>query len=141
MKNILKKVYYHKFFPRIFYKKPDGGKESGVTGYFLIEWKLLFSIGLLHFKEGSREAYHNHAFNALSFWLKGSVKEEKATGECNFFDGLSLRPKYTPRSNCHRVVGLTDTWALTFRGPWLDYWQEIRNDELVVLTHGRKKIN
>jgi quercetin dioxygenase-like cupin family protein len=70
-----KTLYHHKWFPRFFYKKPDGGKESGVTGYFLIEWKPLFSIGLLHFKRGSREAFHSHAFNAVTFWLKGEVTE------------------------------------------------------------------
>jgi len=42
---------------------------------FLIEWKILFSIGILHFQEGSREAFHNHAFNAITFWLSGDVTE------------------------------------------------------------------
>ena len=49
--NILKKIYHSKYFPRIFYVKPDGGKDSGVTGYFLIEWKWLFSIAILKFEE------------------------------------------------------------------------------------------
>jgi hypothetical protein len=49
--NKLKQIYNSKYFPRLFYKKPDGGKDSGVTAYFLIEWKILFSIGILHFKK------------------------------------------------------------------------------------------
>jgi hypothetical protein len=48
---MLKKIYNSKWFPRLFYVKPDGGKDSGVTAYFLIEWKVLFSIGLLRFKK------------------------------------------------------------------------------------------
>ena len=71
--NILKKIYHSKYFPRIFYVKPDGGKDSGVTGYFLIEWKWLFSIAILKFEEGSREAYHSHAFNAYTWWISGKV--------------------------------------------------------------------
>lgn len=135
-----KAIYHHKWFPRIFYKKPDGGQESGVTGYFLIEWKSLFSIGILHFKKGSREAFHSHAFNALTFWLKGKVTEVKPdNAQQNFSSGL--RPKFTPRSNVHKVVAHEDTYALTFRGPWLDYWFELKNNEQVFLTHGRKRIN
>ena len=45
----MKKIYNSKWFPRLFYVKPDGGKDSGVTAYFLIEWKPVFSIGILHF--------------------------------------------------------------------------------------------
>ncbi len=71
----MKKIYNSKWFPRLLYNKPDGGKDSGVTAYFLIEWKILFSIGILHFQEGSREAFHNHAFNAITFWLSGDVTE------------------------------------------------------------------
>lgn len=134
-------IFFHKWFPRFFYKKFDGGKESGVTGYFLVEWKKMFSIGLLHFKEGSRENYHSHAFNALTWFLKGTVTEEKLKGETKDF-GPSLFPKYTPRSNIHRVISHSDTWALTFRGPWKDEWLEYRpnTEEFVVLTHGRKEI-
>jgi hypothetical protein len=133
----LKKIYNSKWFPRIFYKKPDGGKDSGVTGYFLIEWKILFSIGILHFKKGSREAFHSHAFNALTFWLKGKVTEVKYGTDDRFNFSASLKPKYTPRNNTHKVVAHEDTYALTFRGPWLDYWYEFKNTKKITLTHGR----
>lgn len=136
----MKTIYNSKYFPRIFYKKFDGGQESGVTGYFLIEWKILFSIGLLHFKKGSREAFHSHAFQALTFWLKGNVTEVKYNGvESNF--SASLRPKYTPRENVHKVIAHEDTYALTFRGPWLDYWYEFKGGKQTILTHGRTVIN
>lgn len=130
-------LFLHKWIPRFFYKKFDGGPESGVIGYFLIEWKALFSIGLLHFKKGSRENYHSHAFNALSWFLKGSVTEEKLEGEHKDF-GPSLIPKFTPRSNCHRVISHSDTWALTFRGPWKDVWYEVNpSGDVIKMTHGR----
>lgn len=134
----LKNLYNHKLFPRIFYRKPDGGKESGVTGYFLIEWKPLFSIGVLHFKKGSREAFHSHAFNAVTFWLKGKVTEVKHPTNTQADFAAGLKPKYTPRENFHKVIAHEDTFALTFRGPWLDYWYEFKNGKSVVLTHGRK---
>src|SRR5687768_18405183 len=103
---------------RFFSKSPDGGKNSGVTGYFLVEIKPLFSIVLLKFSRGSREAFHEHAFNALTIWLKGSVEE------CHM-DGRRLRfkagdVKYTPRTCFHKIIGITDAWAISFRGPWVD---------------------
>lgn len=131
---IIKQLYNNKWFPRFFYKKPDGGLSSGVTGYFLLEWKKIFSIGILHFKSGSREAFHSHAFNAITFWLSGKVTEEKLNGENkDFFP--SIKYKYTKRNNFHRVVAHKSTWALTFRGPWQDFWQEYRKDVGYVHTY------
>ena len=135
-------LYHHPWCPRFLFKKYDGGKNSGVTGYFLIEWKKVFSIGLLHFKKGSREAYHSHAFFAMTWFLKGTVTEEKYNGPNKDF-GPSIIPKFTPRTNLHRVISHLDTWALTFRGPWEDYWIEYRPDKKeawVYLTHGRKEV-
>lgn len=129
-------IYLNKYFPRILYVKPDGGKDSGVTGFFLIEWKVLFSIGLLKFNKGSREAYHNHAFNAFTWWVHGNVIEEKFNiGRKEFKP--SFKPKFTPRDNCHKIVASETSFALTFRGPWLDYWYEIKNGSKYFLTHGR----
>ena len=144
------KVYHHKWFPRVFYKKYDGGVESGVTGYMLIEWKPLLSIGILHFAEGSREAYHSHAFHALTWWLKGRVTEVtycdrpdigKRQGELTKRPySPSLIPKITKRQKFHKVVAHRDTWAFTVRGPWEDTWHEIRNKEKITLTHGRQLV-
>jgi len=149
----MKKIYNSKWFPRLFCKKPDGGKDSGVTGYFLIEWKILFSIGILHFKKGTREAYHTHAFNGLTWWLKGSVTEARLSASFNGNDELleqsedivkdyksSIIPKYTSRNNFHKVISHKDTWALTFRGRWVDMWYEFKDNKLITLTHGRRII-
>lgn len=135
--------YYNKWTPRFFYKKPDGGKESGVTGYFLIEWKKVLSIGILHFKEGSREAYHNHAFDAITWWLWGSVVEEIYPSGCRKSFKPSFAPKVTRRNCFHKVIAHEGSYALTFRGPWSDTWLEYRPDvnKEIVLTHGRKLVD
>ncbi len=134
-------IYTHKLFPRLFYKKFDGGQDSGVTGYFLIEWKPVFSIGILHFKKGSREAFHSHAFNAVTFWLKGRVTEVKHPTNATAEFSAGFKPKFTSRTNFHKVVAHDDTYALTFRGPWLDYWYEFKKGSYLTLTHGRKIVS
>jgi hypothetical protein len=135
-------MYHHPWMPRLFYKKYDGGKGSGVTGYFLIEWKKIFSVGLLRFNKGSRENYHSHAFNAITWWLFGEVKEQTYAGKTLTFKP-SLIPKITKRDKTHRVEGISKvTWALTLRGPWTDTWYEIdKNNNKIILTHGRKILN
>jgi len=135
----MKRLYYHKWFPRLFYKKYDGGEKSGVIGYMLIEWKPVFSIGILKFNKGSREAFHTHAFNAITWWLKGSVTEEYKDNNISKDWNPSLKPKYTSRSCYHKVVAHKTTWALTLRGPWIDVWKEFRIKEgrEVKLTHNR----
>ena len=136
------KIYHSKWFPRLFYKKYDGGIESGVIGYFLIEWKILFSIGLLRFSKGSRENYHSHAFNAITWWLKGKVREETHINSwyiSNKNFTTSIIPKITTRSKVHKVHSVSTTWALTFRGPWSDTWYEVDKDgNKITLTHNRK---
>lgn len=120
----------------------DGGKDSGVTGFWLFEIKSLFSVALLHFKKGTRENYHSHAFNAYSWFVKGKV-EEQHLGKPSMTWTPSLWPKHTPRSSFHRVNALEDTYALTFRGPWSDTWYEYdpENKDYIELTNGRKIIN
>lgn len=136
---------------KLFFKGKDGGPESNVTGYWLIEAKGLFSVVLLRFDEGSREAYHNHAFNALSWVFKGLahehvMDEHAAAGR---FEPMvidlkpSFKPVYTPRERMHKVYGIApQTWVLSFRGPWADKWQEYfdKTRQFVTLTHGRKVV-
>lgn len=131
-------LFRHKYLPHFFFKKSDGGKTSGVNAY-IFEWKCLFSIGLLHFKDGSRESYHSHAFNALSWFVRGHVTEEKLDGTKRDFYA-SIIPKFTPRTNCHRVISHGETWCFTLRGPWKDVWSEFTPEgEQIMLTHGRQK--
>lgn len=120
---------------RLFSKAPDGGANSGVTGHYLIEIKSLFSIVLLKFSKGSREAYHSHAFNAVTYWLKGAVIEWHRDGATKVFVGGQW--KFTGRDTFHKVEAIFDTWAISFRGPWVKTWQEDRQGQLVTLTYGR----
>jgi hypothetical protein len=125
---------------RFFSKAPDGGEKSGVTGYFLLEIKSIFSIVLLHFKvQDNRERAHNHAFNAITIWLKGQVIEENLNGDWKVYKAGDI--KFTPRSMFHRIVPKGSAWAISFRGPWQNYWYEWRKGQgMVKLTHGRKEI-
>lgn len=123
---------------RVLDKAPDGGKHSGVTAYFLIENKRLFSIALLKFNTGSREAFHEHAFNAVTLWLKGRVREHHLNGRPLEFKAGDV--KFTARSTFHKIEALEPTWALSIRGPWVDRWRESRAGKLVTLTHGRREV-
>ncbi len=139
---------------KLFHKGKDGGPESTVTGYWLIEWKGGFSIALLKFDNGSREAYHNHAFNAVSWLLKGQLQEDvlvsgrcRASGEYWQGDYVtiykpSIKAIFTSRDNMHKVSSVGTSWALTFRGPWSSTWNEyIPKDELYkTLSSGRVEV-
>lgn len=119
-------------------KAKDGGPESHVTGYWLVEIKSLFSIALLKFSHGSRESYHTHAFNAVSWVLKGHLHEEIKDGP-QYDYKRSWRPIRTLRETFHRVYSIGTTWAITFRGPWSKTWEEYEpnSEQRTVLTHGR----
>ena len=124
---------------KLFSLAKDGGPDSHVTGFFLVEIKSLFSIVLLHFANGTREAYHSHAFNAVTWVLKGEFQERMLDGKVNIFKP-SLKPKITLRSTFHKVFSVGSTWALSFRGPWTNTWKEFlpSTRKFVTLTHGRK---
>jgi hypothetical protein len=124
---------------RIFSKKPDGGENSGVTAYFLFEFKSLFSIALLKFNKGSRDNFHTHAFNAVTWWLSGAVTEMTVGGGEKVFNP-SFKPKFTSRDCFHKILAHKKSWALTFRGPWDTTWLEYdpNTKDLYILTDGRK---
>jgi hypothetical protein len=119
----------------------DGGPESRVHGLYIVESKKLFSIVLLRFAHGSREAYHSHAFNSVSWLLKGHLTEFEIGGLSRKYTP-SLKPIRTPRSMFHRVFSTRTTWVLSFRGPWSSTWKEFlpRENRHQTLTHGRKVV-
>jgi hypothetical protein len=130
----------------IFKKKSDGGPNSGVSGYWLIEIKWLFSIVLLKFNPNDRENFHSHAFNALTFWLKGNVQEQimdVETKQSSLKKFKMGNVKYTPRDNVHKIHCTKTAWAISFRGKWKDEWFEYNetDDKMITLTHGRKVAN
>jgi hypothetical protein len=119
----------------------DGGQESRVWGFWFIGIKSLFSVALLRFEDGSREAYHSHAFNCVSWVLRGRLVEKHYRGGVNVHKA-GLKPVVTRRSTFHKVESRGRTWVLTFRGPWSDTWQEFLPEQrrFVTLTHGRQEV-
>ena len=129
---------------RLFETAPDGGKNSGVTGFFLIEIKSLFSIVLLSFRPNTRENYHSHAFNALTWTLAGDGQEERLVPGGRKWRSYwpSIFPKYTPKHNIHKVHVARRLVALSIRGPWQDTWNEVTPaGKMITLTHGRKQVD
>lgn len=120
-------------------KRKDGGPDSPVDAYFLCEFKGLFSIALLKFNKGQRFAYHTHAFNAWTWFIKGSLVEEPYQ-ERRLRYTRSLIPKFTSRYRNHRVIATRDSWCFTIRGPWQKTWTETEDDKVTTLTHGRQKV-
>ena len=126
---------------RVLEKAKDGGSESPVDAYFLLEVKSLFSIALLKFNKGGRENYHTHAFDALTWFLFGDLVEEDISGETYKYS-FSILPKITKREKNHRVKTNKDSWCFTIRGPWVDYWTEDNpnTNETITFTHGREVV-
>ena len=125
-------------------KVKDGGPDSTVTAYILIEIKCLFSIMLLRFDGPSRPVYHTHAFNGISWLLTGCLTETFSPVIDNVIKIYkpSFKPISTPRQPFHRVDSVGISWVLTFRGPWNRYWYEYDpvKHKTTSLTHGRVEI-
>lgn len=128
---------------RLFSWRKDGGPESHVSGLFIIEIKSLFSVVLLRFRDGSRDAYHSHAFDAWSWVLHGRLDEYTLDGggPCSY--RRQAAPIKTPFWRFHKVVSHGTTWVLSFRGPWRRTWHEWipEGDDFLTLTHGRERVS
>ena len=130
----------------------DGGPESTVWGFWAIEIKSLFSIVLLKFEDGSRQAYHTHAFHCFSWVLRGRLEEMFVDDLHYLLTSLwnrrrcvihkpSVLPFITRRSDFHKVESRGVSWVLSFRGPWAKEWREYipAEDRYVTLTDGRRE--
>lgn len=117
----------------------DGGPKSRVWAYFL-ENKKLGSIGLLKFKDGSREAFHSHAFDCASLILgPGRLKEVFKDGRVRFH--LPFKFLVTRKDDFHKVYSKGTTWVLTVRGPWDPTWEEVDEEgQHKTLSWGRKEV-
>lgn len=126
---------------KLFSYGKDGGPYSTVWGFWLIEIKALFSIVLLCFENGSREAFHEHAFNCVSWVLGGELWERHFDGRVVIYVP-SFRPVITRRSTFHKVTSHGRTWVISFRGPWANTWREYLPNErrTATLTHGRREV-
>lgn len=134
---------------KLFSYGKDGGEESTVWGYWLVEIKSLFSVALLCFEDGSREAYHNHAFNCISWVLKGKLKEDiiQIDNDDEFHTYKVYKPAIFPirtyKNTFHKVSSSGRTWVFTIRGPWNKEWNEYLPEEqrIITLKSGRKIVN
>jgi len=126
---------------KILSKSKDGGAESHVWGYWLIEIKSLFTIALLRFDPGTREAFHNHAFNCISWVLKGKLEERHLNGAETQYYTPSIFPIITKRETFHQVFSHGTTWVFTLRGPWSKTWKEQIGDKEITLTNGRQIVD
>lgn len=119
----------------------DGGPESRVWGFWLLRWKTVCTIALLRFEDGSRDAYHSHAFDSVSWLLRGMLVENHIDGAIQWHRP-SLRPIVTTRETFHMVRSAGTSWVLTFRGPWARTWKEyVPGRGEIVLTHGRVEVD
>ena len=119
----------------------DGGPDSKVFMYG-VECKRVASGLLLRFEDGSREAFHSHAFNAVSWVLSGMLLETLGGFATPFTHNLTYlagpTPVLTPRERLHKVASFGRSWVLSFRGPWAKQWQDVLPDGTVVtLENGR----
>lgn len=133
---------------RFLWGSKDGGPESRVRMWG-IESKRWGSLLLLRFEEGTREAFHTHAFTSYSWVLRGALVEQTLqekgptwrpdkTTWAGF--GPSLTPIHTDRRRFHRVAGGRDgAWVLTVRGMWWEGWREFdpATGEQTKLASGR----
>lgn len=119
----------------------DGGKESPVSGYWLIEAKRLLSVVLLHFGNGTRDAYHDHAFSSISWLLSGELVERHLDGHVDTYRP-SLKPIITRTNTFHQVESVGPSWVFSVRGPWQEQWHEfrLRSQKTVTLTSGRREV-
>lgn len=127
---------------KLFKKMKDGGKESTVTGYWLIECKSLFSIVLLKFEGDSREMYHNHAFNCWNWLISGKLVENLIDGKIREYLP-SFQPFKITKEDFHKVDSIETSWLLSIRGSWDKKWKEYdpKNNTFKTLTEGRVVID
>lgn len=118
----------------------DGGPESRVWGFFVVEMKSLFSIVVLKFEHGSRESYHSHAFNSVSWLVRGELHEQLVAELGYALYKPSVLPIVTKRSTFHKVFSVGTSWVVSFRGPWVQRWYENLNGRKITLTHGRQEV-
>lgn len=135
---------------KFFKKMKDGGAGSTVTGYWLIEWKAVFSIVLLKFEGMSREAYHSHAFNCINWLLHGALREQRLNMADDGLPDSSATRTYWPswkpfwilRTDFHKVDSIGTSWVFSIRGPWHKTWDEYLPDQdrKRTLTTGRVEV-
>lgn len=124
---------------KLFSVSKDGGPKSQVYAFWLAEIKPLFSAALMRFTKHSRDEFHSHAFDSVSWVLKGALTEQHLDGRVDRHKA-SIKPVVTAKSTMHKVTADSVTWVFTLRGPWAKTWQEYNEltNTLTTLSSGRK---
>lgn len=128
------------WLPRFCFKKYDGGPTSNVTGYWLLEWKAFFSFVILKVDPGHNERFHTHAFDAISWYVRGECEEHMLAGTKKKWS-FKKGPKWTSTETFHRVSSEKGGWIVSVRGPWIRNWKEYKDGVLTYLTNGRQVLN
>jgi hypothetical protein len=122
----------------------DGGEESTVLGLHADRGqKPIQRDPAAVFEDGSRDAYHSHAFNCISWVLRGRLEEERIGWDApgKYVHEAGAKPVLTARTHLHKVVSVGRTWVLTFRGPWAKTWTEVLPGGIgVTLANGREVV-
>ena len=127
---------------KLFKKMTDGGPDSNSIGYFLCEFKELFSVVLLKFSGKSREVFHEHAFHCIGWLIKGELREVLIDGR-EYKRTPSFKPFFVGRRDYHQVHTTTpEAWVFSIRGPWKKTWRECSEEltDSYLLSNGRKRI-
>lgn len=104
--------------------------EQLVSEHTLLEWKPLFSIKLFNFHrtDGSQDRFHTHAFNAISFLLKGNYIEEVIEdGRVVRLNRNRSRVLFIPADQYHRITRSAGCRTLLITGPWGAEFKELRS--------------
>lgn len=127
---------------KLFSVSKDGGPKSQVYAFWLAEIKSLFSAALMRFTKHSRDEYHSHAFDSLSWVLRGALTEQHLDGRHQRHEA-SIKPVVTAKSTMHKVTADDTTRVFTLRGPWAKTWQEYNEytNTLTTLSSGRKVVD
>lgn len=102
-----------------------GGRP--IDQYVIFECKYLFSIIIFNFIESDKvqDRFHTHAFNSVSFKLKGYYEEHilDENGETLIVPRHNV-VKFFERDIYHAIGKSNDCWTLLLAGPWKQTWKE-----------------
>lgn len=117
--------------------------EGHLDKYTLFENKSLFSVYFHVFNTVEQDRFHTHAFDAVSFVLRGSYEEEqKLPSGIVIKKKVGVGVRYIPKDYNHRLLrSEPDTMSLLFAGPWVRYWTEENRSFTRTLTWGRREVS
>ncbi len=115
---------------------------GNIKRFTIIEIKYLGGIIVNIFNTSNQDRFHSHAFNALSWMIRGHYYEDVIV------DGNLLklkkieRSRFIPRNYIHKITKSSpNAMSITFEGPWESTWNEyFDNGRIKTYSWGRKVI-